>query len=188
MRPLSARCVCVLLLVFKSNVMLSSFLQHALLVHRIAKQHCELSFGAGGNERVLGWKVVFWLEKVFFSWGLKSLFFVMDWKVSFFLSSWDAAWSMLLSHRSYLPPLIASRVVSFFRRYSWKTAFLSQYYTIILTQGPRPYALQPLVHQFLTSNVPYNPIELIVEYLVARDNDGDDMLWFWFGDDNSPSP
>lgn len=47
-------CVCVLLLVFKSNVLLSSFLQHALLVHRIAKQHCELSFGAGGNERVLG--------------------------------------------------------------------------------------------------------------------------------------
>ena len=100
---------------------------------------------------------------------------------------------MLLSHRSYLPPLIASRVVSFFRRYSWKTAFLSQYYTIILTQGPRPYALQPLVDQFLTSNVPYNPIEVIVEFLVVVDNDDDGINWSTtmmasIGDDNSPSP
>ena len=69
--------------------------------------------------------------------------------------------------RKLFPADAQTIVVEYFRRFTRQTAFLRQYYGMILEQGPRPYVFQPMVDQFRQTNVKHNPLDTIISFLVG---------------------
>ena len=112
---------------------------------RTVKRHCDASSGVGGTD--CSWNIIFF-----------SLFH---------FATRTPFWMHLRIDRKPFPPDAHAIVVEYFRRFTWRTAFLKQYYGMILEQGPRPYVFQPMVDQFRQTNVQHNPLEIIISFLVG---------------------
>ena len=71
--------------------------------------------------------------------------------------------------RTRFPFEIAYRIVDYFRRFEWQTAFRAQYYMMILQQGPSSSrTFQPMLDQFLQTPVEHDPFEMILSFLIGQ--------------------